>query len=72
LSTCSARERWKRSSLAFQGRYLRHAERASWAWLLQIGCIECDSADQAIRVSGVLLDIDRSPLELITADHPRL
>jgi PAS domain S-box-containing protein len=29
----------------------------SWAWLLEIGCIERDSAEQAIRVSGVLLDI---------------
>ena len=29
----------------------------TWAWLLEIGCIERDEADQAVRVSGVLLDI---------------
>jgi len=41
----------------YKSEYRAQRRDGSWAWLLEIGCIERDSAGQAIRVSGVLLDI---------------
>jgi PAS domain S-box-containing protein len=41
----------------YKSEYRAQRRDGSWAWLLEVGCIERDSADQAIRVSGVLLDI---------------
>ncbi len=41
----------------YRSEYRAQRRDGSWAWLLEIGCIERDSNDAAIRVSGVLLDI---------------
>jgi PAS domain S-box-containing protein len=41
----------------YKSEYRAQRRDGSWAWLLEVGCIERDSAEQAVRVSGVLLDI---------------
>ncbi|MFI4866188.1 MAG: PAS domain-containing protein [Steroidobacterales bacterium] len=41
----------------YKSEYRAQRRDGSWVWLLEVGCIERDSAEQAIRVSGVLLDI---------------
>src|SRR6202034_2836575 len=41
----------------YKSEYRAQRRDGSWAWLLEIGCIERDGAGQALRVSGVLLDI---------------
>jgi PAS domain S-box-containing protein len=41
----------------YKSEYRAQRRDGSWVWLLEIGCIERDAAEQAIRVSGVLLDI---------------
>ncbi|HEY4972457.1 MAG TPA: PAS domain-containing protein, partial [Steroidobacteraceae bacterium] len=41
----------------YKSEYRAQRRDRSWAWLLEVGCIERDRADRAIRVSGVLLDI---------------
>lgn len=41
----------------YRSEYRARREDGSWAWLLEIGCIERDQADKALRVSGVILDI---------------
>jgi PAS domain S-box-containing protein len=41
----------------YKSEYRAQRRDGSWAWLLEVGCIERDRAEQAIRVSGVLLDI---------------
>jgi PAS domain S-box-containing protein len=41
----------------YKSEYRAQRRDGSWAWLLEVGCIERDSTEAAIRVSGVLLDI---------------
>jgi len=41
----------------YKSEYRAQRRDGSWAWLLEVGCIERDGAAQAVRVSGVLLDI---------------
>jgi PAS domain S-box-containing protein len=41
----------------YKSEYRAQRRDGSWAWLLEVGCIERDRAERAIRVSGVLLDI---------------
>jgi PAS domain S-box-containing protein len=41
----------------YKSEYRAQRRDGSWAWLLEVGCIERNSAEQAVRVSGVLLDI---------------
>jgi two-component system NtrC family sensor kinase len=41
----------------YKSEYRAQRRDGGWAWLLEIGCIERDGAGQALRVSGVLLDI---------------
>jgi PAS domain S-box-containing protein len=41
----------------YRSEYRARRRDGTWAWLLEIGCIERDGNDAAIRVSGVLLDI---------------
>ncbi|MGH8231634.1 MAG: PAS domain-containing protein, partial [Steroidobacteraceae bacterium] len=41
----------------YRSEYRARRHDGSWAWLLEIGCIERDHRGRALRVSGVLLDI---------------
>jgi PAS domain S-box-containing protein len=41
----------------YKSEYRAQRRDGSWAWLLEVGCIERSHTDEAIRVSGVLLDI---------------
>jgi PAS domain S-box-containing protein len=41
----------------YRSEYRAQRRDGSWAWLLEIGCIERDSAERAVRISGVVLDI---------------
>jgi PAS domain S-box-containing protein len=41
----------------YKSEYRAQRRDGSWAWLLEVGCIERDRAERAIRVGGVLLDI---------------
>jgi len=41
----------------YKSEYRARRRDGSWTWLLEVGCIERDSAERAVRVSGVLLDI---------------
>ena len=41
----------------YRSEYRAQRYDGSWIWLLEVGCIERDSTNRAIRVSGVLLDI---------------
>ncbi len=41
----------------YRSEYRAQRRDGSWIWLLEVGCIERDDHQQALRVSGVLLDI---------------